>query len=182
MRTDNIIASLVNTERYSEELETVPHIKVHNLGLSIVFRTIIVTPDGKVSSDVIDYNMAYKLKLTNLEELYNLAIDNIIKTMPTVTESLGNNIYVMSNEKGLFGAVGMLITKGLKSLADIYTRSLFIIPSSIHEVYILPDIGQDKDALKSILEVGNNHIVNEQDFLSDSIYYYDYNKKIIIRK
>lgn len=52
---------------------------------------------------------------------------------------------------------------------------LFILPSSIHELILVPDDGEDVKGLKEIVSDVNDNsgAVTEEDFLSNSVYHYD---------
>ena len=84
-------------------------------------------------------------------------------------------IYVASNIHQFFGA-SVLAYPGF--LSDIATRlgSYYIIPSSIHELLIIPDNGgfEAKD-LEALLQNTNSTVVESKDWLSDTVYRYDAN-------
>lgn len=62
----------------------------------------------------------------------------------------------------------------LKNLADRYGWNLFLLPISIHEAMILFDRGQYvQEELLKIIQISNQTVVSENNFLSDNVYYYD---------
>ena len=174
MRTDNIIMSLINTERYSNLLATVPHIDV--LDLSVIYRSVTETPDGGICSVILNNTILEKLNLSE-EELYELARFNTLNLYPLSTELIERHFYVLSNKMRVFGAVGMFITDEILKLAEMYEKSMYVLPSSVHEVFILPDFGQEKEYLESVVRDANECVVKGKDILSDSVYYYDINTK-----
>ena len=174
MRTDNIVISLINTEKYQEVLKTVPHKNV--LDLSMVYRCITEMPEGGICSIIVNYRMLEKLNMTE-DELHQLALENTHAMLPLKMEAIEHHFYVLSNEKRVFGAVGMFITDEIRQLAEFYESNLFIMPSSVHEVFVMPDFGQEKEYIKSVIEDANETVVREKDILSDSLYYYDYEEK-----
>ena len=174
MRTDNIIMSLINTERYSNLLATVPHIDV--LDLSVIYRSVTETPDGGICSVILNNTILEKLNLSE-EELYELARFNTLNLYPLSTELIERHFYVLSNKMRVFGAVGMFITDEISKLAEMYEKSMYVLPSSVHEVFILPDFGQEKEYLESVVRDANECVVKGKDILSDSVYYYDINTK-----
>lgn len=176
MRTDNIIMSLINTEKYCHVLETVPHRDV--LDLSVIYRSVTETPDGGICSIIVNNSMLKKLNLTK-EELHELALFNTMENYPLKLEPIESHFYVLSNEMRVFGAIGMFITDEISNLAEMYERSMFILPSSVHEVFVIPDFGQEKEYLESVVRDANDNVVKGKDILSDNVYYYDVNEKRI---
>ena len=83
-------------------------------------------------------------------------------------------MYVVSNAKMVNGASAMLYPGVMKELSGKLDCNLYIIPSSVHELIILPDDGLDDVAgLKNMIYSVNRTQVDPQDFLSDSLYYFD---------
>ena len=57
--------------------------------------------------------------------------------------------------------------------------SFFILPSSIHEILIIPDNGNfDLKTLENMVREVNATTVNPADKLTDSVYHYDSNNKV----
>ena len=48
-----------------------------------------------------------------------------------------------------------------------------MLPSSIHEVILLPENGQDPDALRETVKRVNETEVRKEEVLTDSVYLYD---------
>lgn len=51
-------------------------------------------------------------------------------------------LYVLTNQRGFLGAAGILDKGIVAAFADSAGYDLFILPSSKHEVLLLPDIGK----------------------------------------
>ena len=83
-------------------------------------------------------------------------------------------MHVLSNERRVYGAACILYPDLLKELACKEEMNLYILPSSVHEVVLLSDNGQE-DAVKLREMVGevNATQVEPEEFLSDSLYYYN---------
>ncbi len=87
-------------------------------------------------------------------------------------------MYVLSNCCRINGAAALLYPGILHEFAERMNTDIFIIPCSIHEVILVPDYGSlSKDALNSMVQEVNHHEVNEQDRLSDHVYYYQLHSK-----
>lgn len=174
--TSNIIMSIINKERYSDLLKIIPHRDV--LDLSIVYRRVTATPDNGFCSILINCEMMEKLELTE-EELYNIAKKNTERLFPYCMENIDENFYVLTNPYRIFGAVAAFESDEIEKLADYYENSLYILPSSIHEVFIIPDYGQGADYMQSVVKEANRTIVKSKEVLSDNVYYFDYEEKEI---
>ena len=96
-------------------------------------------------------------------------------------EPAGNNnatatvpMYVLSSRKRLQGAACMLYPDLLRKIADRMDSSYYIIPSSIHELLLIPAAGfADRDELKAMIcEINDTHVAPEER-LSYSLYGYD---------
>lgn len=125
------------------------------------------------------------------EELYAQAIQNmenagyrltgmwdILKEMMPVVENdtagIPNMYMILTNRSKLFGAVGILKTGLLDGFAEEVGRNLFLIPSSIHEVLILPDDGKiTVQELNEMISSVNGEQLQPEEILSDHAYYYD---------
>lgn len=90
----------------------------------------------------------------------------------------GPEMYVASNQKRLFGASSLLNASLLQEIAEDKGCSLIIYPSSIHEIVIL----QQKDGSEDCINTGDVQAINtaqvpQEEWLSNSIYRYDREKK-----
>lgn len=88
------------------------------------------------------------------------------------TEFDDDPMFVMTT--GTFGANSILRKDLLKEFALKKNRNIYILPSSVHELILVPDnIGHDVQDLKNMVYEINRTEVDLQDRLSDSVYYYD---------
>ena len=127
-----------------------------------------------------------KPELMNIEEiLYDVlpekgfSLNENDRSMEEKTA--GNNdaastvpVYVLSSRKRLQGAACMLDPDLLRKIADRMDSSYYIIPSSIHELLLIPAAGfADRDELKAMIcEINDTHVAPEER-LSYSLYGYD---------
>jgi len=202
----NIVYKLVNTEKNKELLEDIPHIDF--LDLSIVFQCMIAQEElGRAS--ILIHNVHLKLWDVSVEKLYQAARENTqrlqeyeIKTMAEVlreivrTENpeeaddedyvteLSDNVpmYVLSNKSRVEGAACMLYPNLIRDFADAVGSSLYIIPSSIHELLLLP-VGQEEESreIKRMIREINDTQVNAEEILSYSLYFYDREERKVIQ-
>ena len=87
---------------------------------------------------------------------------------------MNTGLYLVSNEKMIFGASVILYPGMMESVAEKLDSNLLIIPSSIHEVLVLSDkLTTDWDYLRDMIHSVNKTEMVPQDILSDSLYYFD---------
>lgn len=119
-----------------------------------------------------DYRYDENCKLPSPELVAEGVMDNLIKQEDVV------EMYVLTNQQKLFGASCILYENVLDTFASSLNKNLYIIPSSIHEVILVPaypDI--QKESLNKMIQEVNQQELNIEDILSDHYYFYDYNTK-----
>ena len=74
-----------------------------------------------------------------------------------------------------YGASALFYPGFLEQVAKRFRGKFFILPSSIHELILVPDYVEDVKGLKEIVSDVNDNsdAVTEEDFLSNSVYHYD---------
>lgn len=188
-----IIFKLINTEKNRELLRDVPYIPFHDL--SIVFQCL-VSEERFGNASILIHNVHLQLWKVNARELYECALENTpllqeyeLADMNTVLEemkALGGiddeeiedmqqevPMYVLSNKSRINGASCILYKDILKDFAMVVDKDLYVLPSSIHEVILLPSDGtQESEQLKEMVREINQSQVEKEEVLSDSVYYY----------
>lgn len=122
----------------------------------------------------------FPVDLMRMQTLLEGMLGDEGKEMPDEMEQV--NIYVLTNTKRVQGAAAMLYPDVLAELAGKLGSSFFIIPSSVHELILVPfrkDISVS--ALKNMIYEVNHTQLGPEDVLSDSLYAYDGNDKRIIK-
>jgi len=194
----HIVYKLVNTEKNKELLEDIPHVEF--LDLSIVFQCMIAQEEIGTASILI-HNVHLKLWDVTVETLYQAAKENTQKLLQyeikSMTEVLCEILeaenpegfdydecaaefsdsvpmYVLSNKSRVEGAACMLYPNLIRDFAQAIGRSFYIIPSSVHELLLLP-AGQDDESreIKDMIKDINDTQVSTEEILSYSLYFYD---------
>lgn len=81
---------------------------------------------------------------------------------------------ILSNEQRVHGAACILYPGVLEKVSQETGANLYILPSSVHEVILLPDTGkEDPTQLKSMVYEVNRTQLEPEEILSDSLYYFD---------
>lgn len=201
-----IVYKLVNTAKNKELLEDVPHVEF--LDLSVVFQYLIQNEHFGTASILI-HNAHLKLWDVSVEELYQVAdantqnlqgyelrsmIDAIrdLLEMDTIGEAAdieymeehADNVpmYVLSNKNRVGGASCILYDGLLADFATAIGGSFYVIPSSIHEVLLLPaDSRDEQDEIKAMIKEINDTQVRTEEILSDSLYFFDKEEGQLLR-
>lgn len=101
-------------------------------------------------------------------------VRNCFYEMESVYEDDICPMYVATNSKKLNGACVMLYDGLLHDFARKVGRSFYIIPSSIHEVILIPDtLDMDIRYMKAMVKEVNGTEVALDEVLSDNVYRYD---------
>lgn len=110
--------------------------------------------------------------IRNLEEVLIRMCATKMPYAPDLQSPL--QIYILTNTKGFLGAAGLLLENLLTDFAETIGNSFFILPSSIHEVLLVPESGEmDIGTLSEMVCAVNKSHVSPQEVLSDHAYYYD---------
>lgn len=83
-------------------------------------------------------------------------------------------IYVLTNESRQYGASAIVNDEIMKRAGEIVGGDYFVLPSSKHEVLLVPDNGAlTQGGLEEMVRDVNGTIVSPEDFLSDTVQFYD---------
>lgn len=169
---NQIIYALVNYGTNAEQLKGMPHKQVEDL--AIIYK-ILLSEDaqyGDIATVTINNQIFEKYDIS-LEELHELAQKNTNQLLPVqvrhMAEILGEyaapfvedvDMYVVSNEKQIYGAGCILQSDVMDTLAAKLGNYFYVIPSSVHEVIAIPDNGESDVALLNamIAEVNDTQL------------------------
>lgn len=88
-------------------------------------------------------------------------------------KSLLEPMWVLGNDAWLFGAASILFPGVLAEFAERIGRNFYILPSSIHEVILLPEGRAETRELLYRMVQSSNRNLDPARFLSNCVYYYD---------
>lgn len=90
------------------------------------------------------------------------------------TEPMPSGMYVMTNRYSSYGAAGLLDGSMIAQFAETTGIDTYIIPSSVHELLLLPAAGvQDGKDLNGMIRDINRWGVMPDERLADNAYYYE---------
>lgn len=123
------------------------------------------TYDDEYGDDIISEDTEYgeytygELKGIVREEVESLKIEDL-------------NMYVMSNTMKLNGAVCITYPGAIKDFAIEHNSDVYIIPSSVHELILIPDIRCSIGTMNDLIKDVNRRQLDPVEVLSDHVYIY----------
>lgn len=193
---DRIIFELVHAERNREQLQDTIWIPFYDL--AVTFRLYIKEDGDGVMSLKVSREMELMWNVS-LEEVFVKAKENMERLFPAcivpMSELLGELIgicsvnaeedpvpfYVLTNRKRTMGATTLLYQGVLNQFAETVGSDFYIIPSSVDELILLPDMeGMDAETLNEMVKQVNYEVVSEEKQLSDHVYRYRKETKEIV--
>ena len=98
--------------------------------------------------------------------------DMMFEEMPPTQQ-----MYVISNSKKVNGAASMLYVDELFELSKKIGTSLYILPSSVHEVIAVSTEMGNPETLSEMVREVNDTQVSEEEQLSDHVYFFNADTK-----
>lgn len=203
---NDIVLRLVNYERNRELLKGCPHKCFLDLAITfrlIASIDILGMSSSLITNEEFDaWNVEleelYQIALVNtmrefpwqMDSLANMIVDSLHKKLSeeaaqefmeelAVLEQTKNgvNMFVLSNDTGVNGSVCILYNSVIKNFAKVQDCNIYILPSSVHEVMLVPENTEtEPEFLEELVQEANQSSVGLIDLLSDHIYYYDREK------
>lgn len=194
-----VFIKVINKDMNEKFLKNVPWIEFNDLA---VVSYILIEDDnvGRATINITTKN----IEMWNIskDELFQQAIENTKENMKVsfstikdvleeimqekseefqLTEDAG--IYVLTNDSKLNGAMYIYLDEVLENVCNEIEDDFYILPSSIHELLIIPKAnGMNVDELKDMVINVNNTAVEPGEVLSDSVYEYVKSEGLIWHK
>ena len=190
MVKDRIVCRLINAESNAELLKDRPYKLIDDL--CVTYHVALGNfGDGSMSCPI-TWNVFEQYGI-DLADLHETALENTSRLFPPtfkgISETLGGMMlgestpdfttandfmYVVSNKSGVNGASTVLNTKFMDSVSERFPDGYYILPSSIHEVLIVPaSPNMDISFLKNMVHEVNSNEVSPEEILSDHVYEYN---------
>lgn len=185
----HIFARLINAEWNRELLEKVPHKRVMDLA-----EVYYVKAAGKNENDGIGSILIYhehgKMWDVGQADLHEAACNNMateksafVSMEEIIGELTGNLIpgscgmYVLTNGDRIYGASEILKEDTLCGIAEQMQDDFIILPSSVHEVIVIPDKDDEYAGLAEMVREINATQLAPDEILSNHVYRYDRTRK-----
>ena len=178
---DRLYCRLIDPRRYVDMPEKTPRETWEDL--AIISYVEMDTEEDRIHTLPVTQAILEQWNVEE-EEVFRIARENThtrATTVRNLEDVLGiaypeeehTPLYVMTKEPSLFGAVCIAEEDSLQKAAEVVGESYYIIPSSIHEVLILPESGVDGvEELNKIVCHINDTEVSYHEVLTDHVYRY----------
>lgn len=198
---DKLVMEVVSIEANAELLENVPHKEMEDM--AVVYRFVLDSnDDGRAT--ILATNQLIETMGVTPEQLHADAMENapelkpaVIKGMSEVmaemmgmspedlammgmpTDPADEQMYVATTPDQIHGAGIIAYQDFMDKAAEKVGGDFFILPSSIHELLIVPDNGQmDLEQLQDMVREVNATQVAPEEKLTDNVYHYDSKEKV----
>lgn len=191
---------VVSAETNKEMLETVPHQNIEDM--AVVYRFVLTSDDEGRASILVTNQLLESMGVTP-EQLHADALENAPQIKPAeikgmsevMAEMMGveqaemmgiipmapedEQMFVATVPDKIHGAGVIAYQDFMDKAAERVGGDFFILPSSIHEILIVPDNGNmNLKDLEAMVKEVNATQVSPEDKLTDSVYHYDSKAKI----
>lgn len=163
-----------------EDLSILANTKINNLAIAYNVLIDKLTDNPPIKSIKITNELLDKYGVSK-EELHKAAIQNSEKIFPAKYYKTNDLVpfNILTNEIGCLGAAALFYPNQLEKIAASLGGNYFVLPSSIHEVLVLPDYGNlNYMELEQMVKEVNKTVVDINDQLSNDVYYYDSKEKL----
>ena len=190
---ERLYHKLVHYEKNKKMLEDVPHIRWNDLAV-VFYYAMEQDVVGRATITIRKEHLAIWKQEEGM--LFAIAQENMRRDMPELLvpmkelleEMTGVELekqydvpmYVLTNKEKIFGASVLLYSEKIQELAEKTGKNLLILPSSVHEVLLMPDEeDREYEFYRQMVEEVNTTQVDPEEVLSYSLYCYDRQKKEI---
>ncbi|MDI9509298.1 MAG: hypothetical protein GX319_09330 [Clostridiales bacterium] len=198
-----IFFRIISLDRNKKMLAQIPYMEF--LDLAITFHCLVRSEEDNIATIQIT-NEHIRLWGVTSQDIKDLAFENTRRLFPPVIKSIGEMIngiisgdigekegiiiendcndefpmYVLTNVKGINGASCLLYKDVIKELAQLLKSDLYILPSSIHELILVPMVStKDKESFsRMVMEINSSQLPVEE-ILADHVYIYSLSRDTI---
>ena len=194
----HICYKLINLDMNRKLLKNVPYIPYLDLAIVFYYRLEEEVLNG---ANFLVHNCNLESWGITLQDIYEDAHKNTSRRLPftlqgmeaLIREMTGEEellsfgfqkreqMYILTNEEKYFGAAALLYPHVLSHFSRLLHCNFYVLPSSIHECILVPDSGQfSKKELETMVREVNETQVEDEEVLSQNVYYYDGKKGALI--
>lgn len=195
---NKIYAKLVNYEKNHELLKNLPYRKYLDMAIILYCRI----NDFRIGNASVlirkDHLQNWNIdEMTVIDDAVKNTSSNMMFEMVPITKMLGELIadnsiendcdvdafpmYVVTNSDKYFGAIVMAMPDRLKEYSIHLEGDYYVIPSSVHEVILVPvEMGENIYDLNAMIREINDTQVSCDEVLSDHAYLYSRDREVLI--
>lgn len=184
-----IIYRVVNCRKNEEYFKEIPYVPF--LDLAVVFYVMLDLDEEEQTAFMPISKEHLQLWDVKAEDVYKEACKNTEKLLPAEfapmqtilcemsgeelweEEQAKDDAYILTNSSRNFGATAILYHSCLRHIGEYLAEDFYVMPSSIHEVIILPvSMAPSWEELNFIVSEINETQLKSEDVLSDGAYFY----------
>lgn len=193
---DRVVFKLINTAKNKDFLAEIPHRMF--LDLSIVFYILFdLTEEGMATMLVTEKHTSQWG--VEAETLWQDAVSNVARLLPAELTTMNqairemmeteqgepdnllqnadaprDSMYVLTNRQRNYGAACIAYPHMMEMIGDILQSDYYILPSSVHEVILLPYSEEiSREEIDGMVKDINETQVDTEEVLSDHVYLYE---------
>lgn len=197
---DKLAMEVVAADRNADLLAKVPHQEMEDM--AVVYRFVMESDENGRASILVSNDLLDKMGVTP-EQLHADALENAPELKPAVIKGMSEvmvemmgadqaermgivpmepadeQMFVATVPDKIHGAGVMAYQDFMDQAAERVGGDFFILPSSIHEILLVPDNGQmGLEDLQSMVREVNATQVSPEEKLTDNVYHYDSKEKV----
>ena len=200
---EHLAVMLVNTQANKRMLREMPHEKIEDLSAICYVDFPVESNDGKATMKVrnehlkmwnVDAKEIFQQARTNTQPVNTPLLQSIDEMLLSIFNEEGHAenlldenidfglrshemLYALTNIEKQYGASMITQPEVLNKLEQFFPEGFYVLPSSVHEVLIVPDNGEmEPKMLGEMVREVNKNEVERQEVLSDRVYSYDKEK------
>lgn len=181
---DRLIIKLIGRKYQEELLKQVPYFAYMDLAVVFMLNEKEILTHDQIKELGMSKEQLLQIAIENTEYFFPAVFVTMEEVLSELTgesfESEKSSMYVLSNERKYLGAATLLYHNQLRKIGEKLKRDFFILPSSIHELIIIPHEGDTtKEELTKMVQEVNKTQLAAEDLLSDHAYFYKRNENLI---
>lgn len=190
-----IVMRLVNYKSNEELLKQIPHKRF--LDLAVIYYCLIEASSSQIATILIhnhhldywniDRDELHAIALYNTPDLLSYHLENmqtLLKEVISETLDISDDtlfpMFILTNIHRSYGASVLLYPKLLERLSDQFSSDFIILPSSVHEIILLPVTEETNlDSYNDLVKEVNETQLTDDEVLSDHAYYYSRKNRLL---
>ena len=177
---EHIVYKLIRRDANEELLKQIPYEPFLDLAV-VYYIQIDNTRFGSAAIQIRNEHLRYWR--VEKEEIRRLAGKNTPRIYPVQIRQIVRFMYVATNEQCSLGAAVMRYPDFREKVRGMIGEGFYILPSSIHEVILVPEsFGMEPERMQEMVKEINQIGVAPEEVLSDSVYYSDGEEIRIVAK
>ncbi len=186
---NHLRACVVSTKGNEEFLEPLVKVNYKDLGLTLYYRIMFKDASIVLTKAIADQIGIDKIDIENNIDLSDYKMFSIAEVIGESLKKQGtpdfvieemeqqNPMKIISNTEKLYGSGIIAYPSKLKEIVGM--EKFYVLPSSVHEIIVLPMDGFEPNFLRKMVCDINRDEVAPSDRLSDNIFVYDGSKLLI---